>query len=133
MLHREQRRMALAVLQVAIGMAALPSGIALIIDPSGAAAGMEGALLPGAPFRSFLIPGLLVFGVNGLGSLLGAWWTFKDDPRMPAMAAALGSFLVTWIVGQWFWLAQSSWLQPAYLIGGVLQLGLGLWLRPGSD
>jgi hypothetical protein len=118
-------RWALGVLQVMIGLAAIPAGLAFIIDPSGAALGIPQELLASSPFHDFSIPGFVLMVVNGFGSIAGGVLTFTRHPRAGLAAVALGGFLMLWIVAQTIWLSSVSWLHTTYLALGVLEVALG--------
>ena len=61
----------MGVLQAFIGLGAIGGGSMLIIDPSGNAIGLPVEMLQGSPFPDFLIPGVFLFTVIGLGSMVG--------------------------------------------------------------
>ncbi|MEZ4621512.1 MAG: hypothetical protein R2867_39255 [Caldilineaceae bacterium] len=58
----------LGILQVFIGIGAVAGGLGLALDPSGASLGTPLELLEETPFTTFLIPGIVLFTVNGLGT-----------------------------------------------------------------
>lgn len=119
----------LGALQVFIGLGAVPPGLSLIFDPSGAGLGMPQALLANSPFSSFLMPGIALLLVNGAGSLIGAAASFWRYRYAGEIAVALGLFLMAWIGLQVWWIGLSYWLQPLYFILGLIELALGLKLR----
>ncbi len=117
------------VYQVLIGLGAVAGGLGLVLDPSGASLGMERAWLTGTPFGDYLVPGLFLLVVNGLGQLAGAAVTFRRHRRAGDAALLLGAIMVGWIVAQVSWLGYLSWLQPFYFAVGLLELALGWALR----
>jgi len=60
------------------GPGALAGGAAAIIDPYNPFGVNADALLRHSPFTDFLIPGLLLFGVIGLGNLFAALAFFRN-------------------------------------------------------
>lgn len=118
-------RYTLVALQLLVGVGATAAGAAFIADPSGAGLGMHTAMLRDGPFPDYLVPGLVLFTVNGLGSLAGALLSWGRHPAAGRMAQALGLFLVAWIAVQVAVIGPSSWLQPAFLLVGLAELGLG--------
>jgi hypothetical protein len=101
------------------GISATPPGLLLILDPKGGLMRMPLTMLRGSPFHDFMIPGLILFAVLGLGAFLvaasllalrhGAW-----------TAALVFSFaLMTWIAVQVVMIGLGSWLQPLYLGVGL--------------
>ena len=66
----------LGALQAFIGLGAVGGGLGLILKPSGAILGLPLELLESSPFSTYLVPGIVLLAVNGLGSLAGAAATF---------------------------------------------------------
>lgn len=117
----------LGALQVFIGLGAVAGGLGLVLDPSGASVGTPLALLAETPFTTFLIPGIVLFVVNGLGSLAGAIVSFTRQRYAGEGAIALGVFLIAWILVQVYWMAGFHWLHWLYLMLGLVEVVLG-WL-----
>ena len=117
----------LGVLQAFIGVGAVAGGLGLALDPSGESLGIPRELLEETPFATFLIPGIVLFAVNGLGSLTGAIASFAQHRYAGEMAIALGAFLIAWIAVQVYWFAGFHWLHWTYLGLGILEVVLG-WL-----
>ena len=129
---RKQQRsvtIALGVLQVFIGIGAIPAGLALILEPSGASLGMPLEWLSDTPFPNFLIPGVVLMVVNGFGSLAGALASFLRYRYAGEIAMGLGVFLMLWIVAQVWWIGLGHWLQPLYFGLGAVESVLGWQLR----
>ena len=118
----------LGVLQALIGFGAVGGGLGLITDPSGGNLGIPLELLEDTPFATYLIPGIVLFTVNGLGSLVGAVASFRRYRYAGETAMALGAFLVAWIVVQAYWIGV-HWLHALYLGLGALELVLGVSVR----
>lgn len=97
------------ILFLAVG--ALYGGYSLLIDVDGGAMQFSATWLEGTPFDSYLIPGLLLFNLFGVGSLVVTFvlWT---RPRIPLLDALLG-----WTHAYWGWTA-------AFLLG----VGLIVWI-----
>ncbi|MFC2112672.1 hypothetical protein ACFLTA_05330 [Bacteroidota bacterium] len=119
----------LGALQAFIGLGALGGGFMLVIDTSGSALGVPLSFLEGSPFPNFLIPGIFLLVVNGVGSLIGAGFSFTRRPYAQETAIVLGVILVAWIVIQVIIIRSFSWMHVLYFILGVLELGLGLYIR----
>ena len=118
----------LGALQVLIGVGAVAGGLALVLDPSGQRLGTPIELLEKTPFATFLIPGIVLFIVNGLGSLAGAIASFARQRYAGGMALALGAFLVAWIAVQVYWMGL-HWLHTLYFCLGILEAALGWSVR----
>ena len=115
----------LGVLQAFIGVGAVAGGLGLALDPSGESVGLPLELLNETPFSNFLIPGIVLFAVNGLGSLTGAIASFARHRYAGLAAIALGAFLTAWIGVQVYWFAGFHWLHWLYLCLGLVELALG--------
>ncbi len=64
----EKKRRVLLILHLFVSVGALVGGLAAIIDPV-QPLGMPKELLEGSPFNNYLIPGLILFVIIGLGHL----------------------------------------------------------------
>lgn len=60
-------------LQVFIGLGGVSGGFGLVTEPSGANLGFHVDLLSKSPFSDYLIPGLILLIIIGLGSLVGVF------------------------------------------------------------
>jgi hypothetical protein len=119
----------LGVLQAFIGLGAVGGGFALVKDPSGGALGIPLDWLVGSPFSDYLIPGIFLLTVNGIGSLMGAVLSFTRRQVAKEVAIALGIILVAWIVIQIFIIRSFHWLHLLYFLLGTLEFGMGLYIR----
>jgi hypothetical protein len=83
-------------------------------------------IIQGSPFKDFLIPGLFLFGVNGLAGMAGAVICFVHSRYSAISGMALGICLVVWIIVQLLTTGLISWMQPAYFAIGLVEIALGL-------
>ena len=118
-------RILAAVILLLLGGSAIYGGWMLIADPSGASLGIPVDLLEGSPFPNYFIPGLLLFLVIGLDSLVLMIFTIKKYGIAPPLISIQGIVLcgylsVEILMGFFFPLLQA----PYYLIG-LLLIGLG--------
>jgi hypothetical protein len=109
---------------VAVG--AIPAGMALILKPDGSILHMPTDILHGSPFKDFLIPGIFLFGVNGMAGLAGAVLCFFHSRYSAISGLILGIGLVVWIIVQLLTTGLISWMQPAYFTIGLVEIILGL-------
>ena len=119
----------LGALQAFIGLGALVGGFMLMKDPSGSALGVPLSFLEASPFPDFLIPGIFLLTVNGVGSMIGAGLSFTRRRYAQEIAIVLGAILVAWIVIQVVIIRSFSWMHILYFILGVVELGIGLYIR----
>ncbi len=69
-------------------------------DPSGASLGLSTDYIRHAPFSSFLIPGMVLFVVNGLLSLLTAFNVIRRGAHYHDFIYVQGVILAGWIAVQ---------------------------------
>lgn len=119
----------LAILQFFIGIGAIAGGLGIVLDPSGSSIGLPIELLDETPFADFLIPGLVLLTVNGLGSTVGGVLTLRRNRYAGLVAIALGIFLVAWIVIQVLWIRGLGWLHAFYFFLGLAEAIYGNRLR----
>lgn len=112
-----------------VGIGAIAAGVGFIQKPDGKSLGMTVDLLENSPFTDFLIPGIVLFTVNGLGSLFGAYLCFKHKKMAGAFTSILGIVMIIWISAQAYWIGLQSWLQPTFFIVGILEIIFGLMIK----
>jgi len=116
-------------LQVFIGLGGVAGGFGLVTEPSGANLGFLVEWLSKSPFSDYLIPGLVLLVVIGVGSLAGGVLSILRYRYACEIAAILGAFLVIWITAQVWWIGLTIWLQPLFFGLGLVELALGLLMR----
>ena len=119
----------LGALQMFIGLGGAAGGFGLVTDPSGTNLGFHVDLLSKSPFSDYLIPGLILLVVIGLGSLAGGVLSMLRYRYTGEIAAVSGAFLMIWITAQVCWIGLIVWLQPLFFCLGAVELALGLLLR----
>jgi hypothetical protein len=125
-------RRTLMGVQLLVCVPAMVSGVALAASPSGRLLGLGTDALADSPFSTYLLPGLVLFAINGVGQLL-AWVAIRARVTWGGqLAAALGLFLMAWIGAQVRWLAMPSWLQPLMFACGAAELWLGVVIVQGQ-
>jgi hypothetical protein len=82
------------------GIAALVGGARLIGDPSGEAMGWTTEMLEHSPFDDYLIPGVILFTVNGLLSFTVAFLTIKKNNIYTSYIILQGAVLCGWIISE---------------------------------
>jgi len=78
-----------------MGIGAGFGGYSLVDDAEGF--GMEPAWLEHSPFETYLVPGLFLFVVVGLGNILGAALALGGQRWWPAVAVLNGSMMFAWL------------------------------------
>ena len=123
---------ALVALLLFVAIGALGGGGTMLLDSSGAAAGLDPVLLAETPFTSYLWPGVLLTFALGVAPLVIAVGVMRRRPSamLPvlerrtgrhwswAASVAFGMVLMAWIVVQ-VALIDFSWLQPLMFTAGA--------------
>jgi hypothetical protein len=104
----------------------------MILDPTGARAGLPLAILIRTPFQSFLIPGVVLLTVNGVMSSIGGFLSLKQNEYSGVIAIGLGLFLMLWIAAQVYWMGAHR-LHFLYLAAGGLEMLLGMLFLRGKS
>lgn len=117
---------ALLVFQAFNGLSGLLGGFMLIKDPSGASLHMKMEWLQDTPFSTFLIPGIILFLLNGIGNVIGFWISIKRKTNAGLFGAMFGAIMMIWITTQVIMIGYKDFLQPLYFSTGMLQLIFGL-------
>ncbi len=124
----------LMILVVIQAIGAVPSGLMLIFDPSGAKLGLPLSMLEPSPFTDFLIPGLFLFFVLGIFPALIFYGLlkkpnlkladrmnlYKDQHWSWTFSYYLGLSLVLWINMQLYFIKDWGMLHFVYSMLGVL-------------
>jgi hypothetical protein len=118
-------------LLVVLGLGALAGGIALLAEPDGSVMQFDVSLLEGSPFTDFAIPGVILGGLFGVGSLLVAVMGLRRVPVAPFLAFAIGCAQMIWIVVQLAIIEEVSFLHPTFFgVGFVIAVSAAVWGWP---
>jgi len=98
----------------------------MVLSPNGSSSGFNVDLLGNSPFNSYLIPGILLVSIIGLGHLVGSYFSLKFKILAGYSGIILGLALFIWIMIQMILLGNISWLQPIFLVIGITELALGI-------
>lgn len=105
------------------GISAVFGGYVLIDDPTGGGMQMPVELMKTGPFKDYLVPGIYLFSVLGVGSLAVLFMVIFHA-RYHAQAVLLeGLATIAWIVTQMIVVQDIVLLQIVYLsVGAILVL-----------
>jgi hypothetical protein len=120
--HSRTQRWLLAGLCLFTGITAVGGGATLAARPDGSLLEAPPGMLAHSPFSTFLIPGLLLVFVVGLGNLLAGVLVLRESRLAPYLAFFAGTALLVWIVSEMLLLHTTHWLQLGYLAIAVLTL-----------
>jgi hypothetical protein len=114
-----------------LGIGALTGGIALVAKPDGSVMHLSTSLLAGSPFSDYLIPGLILGGLFGIGSLVAAAIGVLHWRSAPFLAFVIGCGQMIWIVIELAIIREFSTLHPTMFgIGLVIAVASAFWGWP---
>jgi hypothetical protein len=111
----------LIAVEFVLALTALPAGLMMIFDPStGGSLSLDASWLEGSPFDDYLVPGLFLAGVIGLGNLTAATlllgrWLYAGE-----MSLAMGVAVTTWIVVQATIIPFSAFQPVVFALGALI-------------
>ncbi len=114
-----------------MSIGALGGGLVLMLAPRGEIMPLPLSALAGSPFDTYFVPGLILFGVLGLGPLIAARLAWLRHPLAPTAAFVVGAGLLIWVAVEVAIIGYSNEppLQAIYGILGVAILLVALrWL-----
>ncbi len=119
------------VFLVVLGIGALAGGIALASRPDGSVMQFDVKLLAGSPFGDYFIPGLILGGLFGIGSLVVAAMGIRRSRLAPFLAFAIGCAQMAWIVVELAIIKELSVLHPTFFgVGLVIAAASARWGWP---
>ena len=107
-------------LQIFVGVMAVPVGLLMVADPNGSPVGIPHAWIADSPFESFMVPGLFLLLVNGIGQLGAAALAIRRHWLAPWAMGGLAVALIAWIAVQVL-MIPLSFLQPVIFGIGVVE------------
>ena len=110
-------------LEVVLGIGALAGGLVLMIAPRGEIMPLPLSALAGSPFDTYLVPGLILFGVLGFGPLVAARLAWLRHPLAPTAAFIVGAGLLIWVAVEIAIIGYSN-EPPLQAIYGVLGVAI---------
>ncbi len=122
-------------LELFLAIGAFYGGWALLSDPTGNSLRMPAAVfLMGTPFDDYLIPGLILFIVNGAFPLLVVVATLMRMTWAKYGHVAVGGLLTGWMVVQVALIGLGTAIQVVFLLLGlvILALGVAVWAETPS-
>jgi hypothetical protein len=123
-----------------LAMGGFFGGISFITDTTGAGIGAKLSWLENTPVNDFLLPGLFLLGVYGIGTailMVALIWPFSPGP-LRRLDAALhhrwawagtmlaGAVLIVWILYEFVILADRMILQPLLIGVGIVMMAIPL-------
>lgn len=116
---------------VVLGIGALAGGVVLVVKPDGSLIHLPLAYIDKSPFADYFIPGLILGGLFGIGSLVVASMGLLRLRAAPFVAFAIGCGQMIWIAVQLTMVEGLSFLHPTMFgIGLVIAVASVFWAWP---
>lgn len=115
----------LFALHLFVGIGAIAGGLAAITNPY-EPLGMPIDLLKNSPFSNYLIPGIILFTIIGIGNIFSAL-AFRFKLKLQGYISSIFSFaLVIWIIIQCIILNTIAFLHGLFFLIGIIQAVLSI-------
>ncbi len=110
----------LKVIHLFVGIGAVFGGLGAILNPYGFM-GITTEMLRIGPFETFLIPGIFLFLVIGIGNIIAGLLVQKHFKYQGFISGLFGTILVSWIIIQCYFLQDIGVLHVIYFLIGCIQ------------
>ena len=117
------------ILLIFNGVSALAGGWAMISKPDGSALAMPLDMLRYSPFTNFLIPGIILFVLNGISSILVSILSILRVKNYHLPVIFQGCVLTGWIIVQLAMIRSIHVLHLSYGLIGIVLIILGLSIK----
>ena len=115
-------------LHVFVGVGAMVGGLAAIINPQSPFGGISVEVLKDSPFSNFLIPGIILFTIIGLGNVISALMFHFNTRYQGYISSVFSIALVIWIIVQCIMLNAIVFLHILFLIIGLFEAILSMMI-----
>ncbi len=122
-------KLLLFLLTAFVALTAIVSGALLVSYPDGSQLNLPIDLLKATPFKSFLLPGILLTVVVGGINLVAVIFNMQTHPLRYIWAIAGAIVTICFAVIQMLFLSMLHWLHIVYLIIGILMILLAWQLK----
>lgn len=116
------------ILQLFVALGAVVAGAMFIIEPSGRLLQAPPEMLKSSPFNNFLLPGLILFCVNGIGQAFAGVLTLRRDARAGIMGGVFGLGLVIWLFVQVTMIGGGYLIQNIFFTIGIVETTLAFFI-----
>lgn len=121
------RRICIA-LNVLMGLGAPAGSFLALSSGARAAVGIDTSMLVNSPFTTFLIPGLFLLVVLGLGNWTAGFLTLKKHESFAYYECLIGLILCLWLIIQCIMILDVVFLHVLFFSVGAAQFILGMIL-----
>jgi len=116
------------ILQLFVALGALVAGAMFIFEPSGRLLQAPLAMLKGTPFSNYLLPGIILFCVNGLGQAAAGILTLRRDARAGIIGGVFGLGLTIWLFVQVTLIGGGYLIQNVFFAIGIVETTLAFFI-----
>jgi hypothetical protein len=112
-------------LHVFVGIGGMAGGLGTILNPE-APLGASVEMLKNSPFSNFLIPGIILFTIIGLGNVISAITILFKSRFQGYISSVFSWALVIWIVVQCIMIRSIVFLHVLFFIIGLVEVVLSM-------
>ena len=123
-------RIALLITQGFLALNALAGGALLMLEPDGSLLQLPSGFMHSTLFADYFWPGVILFGVLGLGHSVGFVLTLRRSPSASRAGLILGVGTLIWI-GVQVLMTELFWLQGLIAVLGLVEVVAGRRLTTG--
>ena len=109
------------ILQLFVALGALVAGAMFILEPSGRLLQAPTEMLKATPFSNYLLPGIILFCVNGLGQAAAGILTLRRDTRAGIIGGVFGLGLIIWLFVQVTLIGGGYLIQNVFFAIGIAE------------
>lgn len=129
-MHLCGMRRLMLVVQGFLAVNAMVGGLLLTLAPDGSLLQLPHDFMHSTLFADFFWPGVILFGVLGLGHSVGFVLTLRRSPSASRTALILGAGTLIWI-GVQVLMTELFWLQGLIAVLGLVEVVAGRRLTTG--
>ena len=112
-----------------LGISSVVGAVPMILDPDGTPWQMPQTLLDPSPFHSYLLPGIILFIVNGVLSIAALIGVVRRDPWHGGWVVLQGVVLAAWLLVEIAMIRHVWGVHYFYLGLAVLMIVSGVLLK----
>jgi hypothetical protein len=125
-------RILVLAITLLIGLNGIAGGYAAMSNPD-APFGIPASVLKNGPFNDFLVPGIVLFFVVGIGNLATAYLLLKKARPQPYILALMSGITIGWIVVQIYAMEEINALHAIIFSLAAIQSGYAVYLLMRDD
>jgi len=112
---------------VFVGIGAIGGGLAAILNPQ-EPLGVSAELLKNSPFPNYLIPGVILFTIIGLGNIFSTVTLYFKSKFQEYISSIFSWALVIWIIVQCIMINTIHFLHILYFFIGIFEVVLSTFI-----